>query len=230
MATHLANTFKRIDDELWTDGGANNPSDYITQISWVLFLKYLEDLETRRKIDAELTNKTYTPVLRAEFRWHAWAVPLDANGKKDVTKALVGKDLLEFVKQELFPYLRQFKNVSEDTNTIEYKIGEIFTEIDCKIQNGNTLRVVLDEIDQLEFKTQAQLDDLSHLYEDRLKQLGGAGRSGEYYTPRPLIKAIVEAIDPKPNKTIYDGAAGTAGFLVEAFLYWYDHSHLHLVV
>lgn len=219
MASNLANTFKRIDDELWTDGGANNPSDYITQISWVLFLKYLEDLESRRKIDAELTGKKYTPVLKEEFRWHSWAVPLDTAGKKDVTRALVGKDLLEFVKHKLFPYLRQFKNVSEDTNTIEYKIGEIFTEIDCKIQNGNTLRVVLDEIDKLEFKTQEQLDDLSHLYEDRLKQLGGAGRSGEYYTPRPLIKAIVQAIDPKPNKTIYDGAAGTAGFLVEAFLH-----------
>jgi type I restriction enzyme M protein len=219
MAANLQNTFKRIDDELWTDGGANNPSDYITQISWVLFLKYLEDLESRRKTDAELNNKKHTPILRDEFRWHAWAVPLKADGTPDVQKALVGKDLLEFVKQKLFPYLREFKNITEDSNTIEYKIGEIFTEIDCKIQNGNTLRVVLDEIDKLEFKTQEQLDDLSHLYEDRLKQLGGAGRSGEFYTPRPLIKAIIEAVDPKPNKTIYDGAAGTAGFLTEAFDY-----------
>ena len=130
----LENTFKRIDGELWTDGGANNAGDYITQISWVLFLKYLEDLESRRKTDAELNNKSYSPILREEFRWHSWAVPLKSDGNPDVQKALVGRDLLEFVNDKLFPYLRNFKNTTEDSNTIEYKIGEIFTEIDCKIQ------------------------------------------------------------------------------------------------
>lgn len=217
MASNLENSFKRIDNELWTDGGANNPGDYITQISWVLFLKYLEDLENRRKIDAELNNSKYTPIIKDEFRWHSWAMPKTKDGKKDVTAALTGKDLLDKVNGELFPYLRAFKNTTEDTKTIAYKIGEIFSEIDCKIQNGNTLRAVLDTIDELEFKTQDQLDDLSHLFEDRLKLLGGAGRSGEYYTPRSLIKTMVKALDLVPGKTIYDGAAGTAGFLTESF-------------
>jgi len=217
MASNLENSFKRIDNELWTDGGANNAGDYITQISWVLFLKYLEDLETRRKIDAELDNKKYTPIIKDEFRWHYWAMPKKADGTKDITAALTGKDLLDKVNNELFPYLRAFKNTTEDTKTIAYKIGEIFSEIDCKILNGNTLRSVLDTIDELEFKTQDQLDDLSNLFEDRLKLLGGAGRSGEYYTPRPLIKTMIKALDLEPGKTIYDGAAGTAGFLTEAF-------------
>lgn len=217
MASNLENSFKRIDNELWTDGGANNPGDYITQISWVLFLKYLEDLENRRKIDAELNNSKYTPIIKDEFRWHSWAMPKTKDGKKDVTTALTGKDLLDKVNRELFPYLRAFKNTTEDTKTIAYKIGEIFSEIDCKIQNGNTLRAVLDVIDELEFKTQDQLDDLSNLFEDRLKLLGGAGRSGEYYTPRPLIKIMIKALDLEPGKTIYDGAAGTAGFLTESF-------------
>ena len=217
MASNLENSFKRIDNELWTDGGANNPGDYITQISWVLFLKYLEDLENRRKTDAELNNEKYTPVIKDEFRWHSWAVPRTAEGKKDVTKALTGRDLLDFVNGKLFPYLKAFKSTTENTKTIAYKIGEIFSEIDCKIQNGNTLRDVLDVIDELEFKTQDQLDDLSHLFENRLKLLGGAGRSGEYYTPRPLIKTMIKALDLVPGKTIYDGAAGTAGFLTESF-------------
>jgi type I restriction enzyme M protein len=217
MASNLVNSFKRIDDALWVDGGANNPGDYITQISWMLFLKYLEDLESRRQIDAQLGGGSYTPILKEEFQWHSWACPKTADGKKDVSKALSGKDLLDFVNNELFPYLKAFKNTTEDTKTLMYKIGEVFSEIDNKIQGGHTLREALDIIDMLEFKTQDQLDDLSHLYEDRLKMLGGAGKSGEYYTPRPLIKTIIKALDLEPGKTIYDSAAGTAGFLTEAY-------------
>lgn len=218
MASNLENSFKRIDQILWNDGVGSH-SDYIEQISWILFLKYLEDLENRRRIDAELNGQKYTPILKEEFRWNSWASPKTADGKKDVSKALVGKDLVEFVNDKLFPYLREFKATTENTKTITYKIGEIFSEIKNKVQSGTTLREALDIIDELEFKTQEQLDDLSHLYEARLKLLGGAGRSGEYYTPRPLIKTIIKAIDPEAGKTIYDGAAGTAGFLTEAFEY-----------
>lgn len=214
----LENSFKRIDQILWNDGVGSH-GDYIEQISWMLFLKYLEDLENRRKIDSELNNQPYTPILRDEYRWHAWASPRTTDGTKDVTKALVGKDLIDFVNDKLFPYLREFKTTTTNVRTIEYKIGEIFSELKNKVQRGAALREALDIIDELEFKTQEQLDDLSHLYEARLKLLGGAGKSGEFYTPRPLIKAIIKAIDPEPGKTIYDGAAGTAGFLTEAFEY-----------
>lgn len=218
MSSKLENSFKRIDQILWNDGVGSH-GDYIEQISWMLFLKYLEDLENRRRIDAELNNQKYTPILKPEFRWNSWASPKTAEGKKDVTGALVGKDLVEFVNEKLFPYLREFKATTENTKTINYKIGEIFSEIKNKVQSGTTLREALDIIDELEFKTQEQLDDLSHLYEARLKLLGGAGRSGEYYTPRPMIKTLIKAIDPEPGKTIYDGAAGTAGFMTEAFDY-----------
>lgn len=218
MASNLESSFKRIDKILYNDGVGSH-GDYIEQISWMLFLKYLEDLETRRGIDAELNGEKYTPILKEEFQWNTWASPRTADGKKDVTATLVGKDLVEFVNEQLFPYLREFKVASENTKTISYKVGEIFSDIKNKIQNGTTLREALDIIDELEFKTQDQLDDLSHLFEDRLKLLGGAGRSGEYYTPRPLIKTIIKVIDPQPGKTIYDGAAGTAGFLTESFEY-----------
>jgi len=218
MSNKLENSFKRIDQILWNDGVGSH-GDYIEQISWMLFLKYLEDLENRRKIDAELNGLPYTPILREEFRWHAWASPRTADGKRDVSKALVGKDLVDFVNDKLFPYLREFKTTTTNVRTIEYKIGEIFSELKNKVQRGAALREALDIIDELEFKTQEQLDDLSHLYEARLKLLGGAGKSGEFYTPRPLIKAIIKAVDPQLGKTIYDGAAGTAGFLTESFEY-----------
>jgi type I restriction enzyme M protein len=216
--SNLQTKFKRIDNILLEDAGTNGANDYITQISWLLFLKYIDDREANREVDAELTGKPYEPLFKSEFMWRNWASP-KKDGKKDITAQDSGKDLLKFVNEKLFPYLRQFKNAALDPSSMRYKIGEIFGELTNKINNGHNLRDAIDIIDTMEFKTQEELDDLSHLYEDRLKLLGGAGRSGEFYTPRPLIKAIVQAINPKIGKTIYDGAAGTAGFLTEAYAY-----------
>lgn len=217
--SNLQQRFKRVDNILLEDAGTNGPNDYMTQISWLLFLKYLDDLEETREQEAQLTNKKYTPLFKEEFMWRNWAHPKDAGGKADLSKQLVGRDLVEFVNQKLFPYLKKFKETSENPRSLHYKIGEIFGELNNKIHNGNNLREAIDIIDELEFKTQEELDDLSHLYEERLKLLGGAGRSGEFYTPRPLIKTMIKAIDPKLGKTIYDGAAGTAGFLTESYEY-----------
>ena len=106
------------------------------------------------------------------------------------------------------------------SNTIEYKIGEIFGEIKNKIQSGYNMREIIDYVDELRFRSQAEKHELSHLYEDKIKKMGNAGRNGgEYYTPRPLIRAIIEVVQPKLGETIYDGAVGSAGFLCEAYDY-----------
>ncbi len=215
----LQTSFKRIDQILFEDAGTNGANDYMSQMSWVLFLKYLDDLEDVRKHDAVFSNKSYEPLFKPEFQWDTWAAPKRKDGTSDVTAQMVGQDLIEFVNQQLFPYLKSFKATIEDPKSILYKIGEIFGEVSNKIQSGRNLREVIDIIDVLQFKTQDELDDLSHLYEERLKLLGGAGRSGEYYTPRPLIKTMVKALEPKLGKTIYDGAAGSAGFLTESYVY-----------
>ena len=148
MASKLEQSFKRIDKILYNDSVGSH-GDYIEQISWMLFLKYLEDLETRRGVDAELNGEKYTPILKEEFRWNTWASPRKEDGEKDVTATLVGKDLIEFVQEKLFPYLQDFKASTENTKTISYKIGEIFSEIKNKIHNGTTLREALDIIDEL---------------------------------------------------------------------------------
>jgi type I restriction enzyme M protein len=217
----LQSKFKRIDNILLEDAGTNGPNDYITQISWLLFLKYIDDSEIGRKIDAELAGRAYEPLFKSEFRWRNWASP-KKEAKNDLSSQLSGQDLIDFVNGKLFPYLKSFKNAQLDPRSMRYKIGEIFGELNNKIVNGHNLRDAIDIIDTMHFKTQEELDDLSHLYEDRLRLLGGAGRSGEFYTPRPLIKTIVKAIDPKLGKTIYDGAAGTAGFLTESYAYLRD--------
>jgi type I restriction-modification system DNA methylase subunit len=134
--------------------------------------------------------------------------------------AMTGDDLVDFVNSKLFPYLKKFKGSAENANTIEYKIGEIFSELKNRIQGGYNLREVLNLINELRFRTHQEKHEMSHLYEGKIKNMGNAGRNGgEYYTPRPLIKTIVKVISPKIGNSIYDGAVGSAGFLVEAFDY-----------
>jgi type I restriction enzyme M protein len=123
------------------------------------------------------------------------------------------------VNAKLFPYLHKFKQKASGPNTIEYKIGEIFGEIKNKIQSGYNLREIIDHIDELHFRSQTEKHELSHLYEAKIN-MGNAGRNGgEYYTPRPLIRAIVQVVKPKIGDKTYDGAVGSAGFLCEAFEY-----------
>ena len=211
-------TLKSVDDILRTDAGCSTPIDYIEQTSWILFLKYLSDLERERIDEAVLQGKDYKPLLKEEYKWDSWAVPKKADGSQDIVNALTGDDLLEFVNQKLMPYLQSFKTDVENSNTLEYKIGEVFSEITNKLQSGYTLRDVLNNVDTLHFLSTEEKHEMSHLYEEKIKDMGNAGRSGgEYYTPRPLIQAIVEKVNPKIGETVYDPAVGSAGFLVEAF-------------
>lgn len=213
-------TFKNIDDILHKDAGCGSELDYVEQTSWVLFLKYLDDFERDRATSAELTGKTYTPIIDKDYQWTVWAMPKGKDDKLDHHNALTGDDLTDFVNNKLFPYLKKFKLSAESANTIEYKIGEIFSELKNRIQSGYNLREVINRIDELRFRTHAEKHEMSHLYEDKIKNMGNAGRNGgEYYTPRPLIKTIVKVVAPKIGEKIYDGAVGSAGFLCEAFDY-----------
>ena len=213
-------TLKNIDDILHKDAGCSSELDYVEQSSWILFLKYLDDLEEDKKAEAELSGKSYTPIIQKKYRWEKWAVPRTKGNKIDHHKALSGDDLGEFVDGELFPYLRRFKTQAESSDTIEYKIGEIFSELKNKIQSGYNLREVINLVDELHFRSRKNKHEMSHLYEEKIKNMGNAGRNGgEYYTPRPLIKTIVKVTAPKIGDKIYDGAAGSAGFLCEAFEY-----------
>lgn len=210
-------TFKNIDDLLRTTD-CQTELDYVEQTSWIIFLKYLDDLDTDRQTAAKLTGGYYMPILDEKHRWKAWAVPKKANGEIDHLNALTGDDLIDFVNRDLFPYLARFRQTADSPDTIEYKIGQIFSELRNKIGSGYTLREILERVDELHFRSQAEKHEMSHLYEDKIKNMGNAGRNGgEYYTPRPLIRAIVQVVNPKIGERIYDPAVGSAGFLCEAF-------------
>jgi type I restriction enzyme M protein len=212
--------FKNIDDVLRKEAGCASELDYTEQSSWLLFLKYLDALEHSKAMEAELEGKKYTWLLDKPYRWETWAAPKGKDGKIDHNAAMTGDDLRDFVNQTLFPYLHRFKEKADNSKTLEYKIGEIFGEIKNRIQSGYNLRDIIDHIDELRFGSQAEKHELSHLYEAKIKNMGNAGRNGgEYYTPRPLIRAMVQVVNPKIGETIYDGACGSAGFLCEAFDY-----------
>jgi len=219
--------FKNIDNVLRTESGAQTELDYTEQISWLLFLKYLDSLEQDRATQAKLEGTPYTYILDRHYRWASWAAPKAKDGSIDHNKAMTGDDLRDFVNDKLFPYLRGFKSRASSPNTIEYKIGEIFGEIKNKFQSGYNLREAIDELDVLRFRSQNEKHELSHLYEARLQRMGNAGRNGgEYYTPRPLIRAIIQVVKPKIGERIYDGALGSGGFLCEAFEYMRAKPHL----
>jgi type I restriction enzyme M protein len=216
-ASSFETAFRAIDDCLRKEAGCGTELDYTEQTSWLLFLKYLDGLEDDRAAMALLEGRTASPILEEAYRWNSWAAPKDGHGQlaKD---ARIGDDLLKFVNNDLFPYLSGFKDRASGPNTIEYKIGEIFGEIRNKISNGYNLREIIEEIDGMRFRSQAEKHELSMLYEEKIKRMGNAGRNGgEYYTPRPLIRAIVQVVNPQIGETVYDPAVGSAGFLCEAF-------------
>ena len=215
-------TFKNIDNILRTDEGCGSELDYIEQKSWILFLKYLDDLEKTRQMEAMLQDKAYSPIIAEGYRWSDWAMPRTASGAYDIHNALVGDDLIEFVRGKLFPYLKKF-GADFSNNGIESKIGEIFKSITNKIDSGYNLRDILEQVDELKFQTSEQRHELTFLYERSLNKMGNAGRNGgEYYTPRPLIRTIVNIVNPEIGKTVYDGACGSAGFLCEAYTYMHN--------
>ena len=187
--------FRNIDNALRKDEGCATELDYTEQTSWILFLKYLNDYDIERQKSSQLNNQSHSFILQEEYRWNVWAVPKKADGTVDHNKGLTGDDLLDFVNIKLFPHLKTFKLSADNANTLEYKIGEIFSEIKNRFESGYALREVLLSADQLQFLGNEGQFELSSLYEDKIKNMGNSGRNGgEYYTPRPLIKSIVKVI------------------------------------
>jgi type I restriction enzyme M protein len=120
-----------------------------------------------------------------------------------MTNALIGDDLIDYVNRKLFPYLQSFKQRAASPDTIEYKIGEILAKLR---QSGYSLRDALEYIDELRFRSQQEKHELSHLYEAKIKIWVMRAQWGEYYTPRPLIRAMIQVVKPKIGDRIYDGA------------------------
>ena len=205
----LTNIIKRCCDILRTDDGISGAVHYTEVLSWLLYLKFFQDKEIERQEIATLNGEDYTPFLEEKYQWSYWTSQ-EAN--------LTGKELVKFINDDLFPYLESLRGASEgDPRDI---IRAIFANSTNRVNSGYLLSDVIAEIKKIHFNVGDKLFTLSHIYEDLLKNMGeGGGNSGEFYTPRPLVKTIVQLLDPQMGETIYDPACGTGGFLAEAHLY-----------
>jgi len=194
---------KRACDILRRDDGVGT-GNYVEQLSWLLFLRVFENVETQLKEITEAEGKKYQDIISREYQWSSWA-------KKDWKDK---DELVHFVSNKLFPYLRNLKGTSE-----KEKIGEIFRELDGnKIRSPYTMLDVIEILDRVEMAHYQDTHFLSQVYEEILQEMGAEGGwAGEFYTPRPIIRLMVDIVDPKLGDIILDPFVGSAGFLVEGF-------------
>lgn len=204
----LENLIKRCTDTLRTDDGISGSMHYTEALSWILFLKFLDDREKEAALNAEVNFEEYEYIIDEEYRWDKWA-------KND---ELTGANLIKFVNEELIPYFADLKG--EKTVDRREVISSIFSEVTNRVQSGYLLKDVLLEVSEIKFNNSDDIHTLSFLYETLLQKMGDdGGNSGEFYTPRPVIRFIVECIEPKIGDKILDPASGSNGFLAEVYEY-----------
>jgi type I restriction enzyme M protein len=200
------------------DKGLNGDLDRLPMLTWVMFLKFLDDMEDVRKEEAELAGKRFRPAVEPPYRWRDWA----AN-----PSGITGPELIAFINQDeavrpdgkrgsgLFAYLRALQSANGDRRDV---IARVFQGTVNRMTNGYLLRDILNKINEIHFTSKDEIHTLGHFYESMLREMrDAAGDSGEFYTPRAVVKLIVSVINPKIGETVLDPAAGTGGFLVEAF-------------
>jgi type I restriction enzyme M protein len=201
------------------DKGLNGDVDRIPMITWIMFLKFLDDHELIRETEAKLNNTESRPIITSPYRWRDWAAKEDG---------ITGSELLAFINQDeaarpdgtkglgLFAYLRSLSG-SEGKDRSDV-VATVFKGVTNRMINGYLLREVINKINGIRFSSTEEIHTLAFLYESLLKEMrDSAGDAGEFYTPRPVIKFIVQAVDPQLGETVLDPAAGTGGFLVESF-------------
>ncbi len=200
----MSSLIKSIRDIMRKDPNLDTDVKRMPMISWLFFLKALDDMERESYAKACAKHQKFIPTIEKPYRWQDWA-----SNEQGIT----GDDLLNFINNKLLPYLR---NINGETNGRKDTIASIFKEVTNEARNGYLLKEVLTKINQIDFNASDDIHTLSYLYETMLKELrDAAGTNGEFYPPHPVVRFIVEMIDPKIGEKVLDPAAGTCGFLVE---------------
>lgn len=228
-AQRLRAVIKSCRDLLRKDKGLNGDLDRLPVLTWIMFLKFLDDAERLRAHEAALRGAPFLQVIDAPYRWRDWNAADSEAVDDGIHNAMTGDALTAFVNQDealrpdgtrgagLFAYLRSLP-MSGAGGARRQVVASVFRGTVNRVQSGYILRDVLDQVNKISFTSSDEIHTLGHMYETMLKEMrDAAGDSGEFYTPRPLVRAIVRAIDPKLGETVLDPAAGTGGFLVEAF-------------
>lgn len=192
---------KGIQNEMRKDDGVDGDAQRLSQLVWIIFLKVLDDDERQK----EFLDTAYTPAVPEKYRWKNWAALDDG---------ITGDALLEFVNNDLFPNLKKLE--TNKTNKRTTVVKEVFTNSFNYMKNGTQLRKVINKVNDLDFNTSIDRHAFGDIYETLLSSLQSAGNAGEFYTPRPITKFIVEMVDPKLGERVFDPACGTGGFLTGA--------------
>lgn len=201
----LNSAIKSARDVMRKDAGLNGDLDRLPQLSWLLFLKAFDATEAERKTEAEISGEVYEPAIEKPYRWRDWAADPD----------FTGDELLGFVNNELLPHL---KNLHGDEGDPRNVLSEVFKETNNRMLSGVLLRDLITEVDKINFKSKDDIHTMARLYESILKEMrDAAGDSGEFYTPRPVIRFMVSQSFPELGESVLDPACGTGGFLVEAY-------------
>ena len=203
----LSSTIKSVRDLLRKDAGLSGDTDRLPQLVWLLFLKNLDDFEASQE---ELLGEEYVPIIAEKYRWRDWVVTESLTGRRK------GDELLKFVNDDLIPYLGRLSGT--DNRDIRTIIGTIFRGTYNRLRSGYILREVVDKLSAINFNSSDDIHAVSLFYETMLKEMrDSAGDAGEFYTPRPVVRFIIDRLQPKLGESILDPACGTAGFLVEAY-------------
>src|SRR5438876_585370 len=218
-AQSLGALLKSARDIMRKDKGLNGDLDRLPMLTWIMFLKFLDDLEIQREGEANLAAKKFKPAIEPPYRWRDWAAQSDG---------ITGEELLAFINNEettrsdgkkgagLFRYLRTLTSSNGDDR--RDVIATVFKGVQNRMVSGYLLRDVINKLNGIHFTASNELHTLGALYESMLREMrDAAGDSGEFYTPRPVVRFMVTVTDPKLGETILDPACGTGGFLVEAF-------------
>jgi type I restriction enzyme M protein len=218
-AQALSSLLKSARDIMRKDKGLNGDLDRLPLLTWIMFLKFLDDLEIERDEEAALAGRKFRAAMEPPYRWRDWAA---------YPEGITGDELLAFINQDecmrpdgrrgpgLFAYLRGLTSSNGDDR--RDVIATVFGGVDNRMRSGYLLRDVINKVADIHFTSSEELHTLGALYESMLREMrDAAGDSGEFYTPRPVVRFMVEVSDPRLGETVLDPAAGTGGFLVEAF-------------
>ncbi len=217
-AQSLGGLIKSCRDVMRKDKGLSTDLDRLPMLTWIMFLKFIDDMEQVREAEAAMSGKRFHPAIVEPYRWRDWA----AN-----PQGITGDDLINFINNEeysfgqekrgpgLFAYLRSLRSANGDRRDV---IRAVFLGTVNRMLNGYLLRDILNKINGIHFNSTEEIFTLGHFYESMLKEMrDAAGDNGEFYTPRPVVKFMVQMINPRLGDTILDPAAGTGGFLAAAF-------------
>ena len=218
-AQQLGSIIKSARDIMRKDKGLNGDLDRLPMLTWIMFLKFLDDMEQIQESRAKLAGKRYRSAIERPYRWRDWAAAEDG---------ITGDELIAFVNQDeavrpdgkrgtgLFAHLRSLQGANGgDRRDV---IATVFSGVVNRMISGYLLRDVINKVNAIHFTSSEEIQTLGHFYESMLKEMrDSAGDSGEFYTPRPVVRFMVEVINPQLRETVLDPACGTGGFLVEAY-------------